>query len=647
MHSTPQMLPFRRLRPLIILGYCLAVVGCGSDHPDITQPVRSIMLGTPDVSPSTAPQNSDVRVEITATASTGNIDSIVGTLGGLRQVASGGSYTRTFPVTATGTLRLAAYAEGAIPVSTSVTVPMQSASLTTTSLAADTLTLGDSIHVVATLAPLYTAADSIVAVTGATRTRQVGASFSSWLVPSTTGIDSIIVSGYAIGAVSPVDTLVVTVLPVRPPPAPGRLNIVLILTDDQRSNTMQYMPITMSLIGNQGVVFSNAFASTPLCCPSRASILTGLYTHNHHVITNFAPLGGAPAFTDTSTIGTWLQNAGYRTALVGKYLNDYDKLRPWPYKPPGWNVWQAFKLPEYFNYNMVEGTTEVHHGFAPGDYSTDVLTAKAIAFIQSTPDSQPLFLYFTPYGPHAPAIPAPQDAGSFNGLLPWRPPSYNEADVGDKPTWVQGLPSVSQAKSDSNDAFRQRQIESLQSEDRAVGQIIQAMADAGRLDSTAIIFASDNGLAWGEHRYFTKNCVYEECIRVPLMIRAPGIAPRMDSHLVELIDLAPTLAFWARLPAPPARVNGLNLGPLLANPGAIWRTEILLEVLGRVPPPAPEALFSAVRTDHYLYSELTTGEKELYDVQADPFEMNNLAGDPGMAGVIAQLKALLDPLKVQ
>lgn len=433
--------------------------------------------------------------------------------------------------------------------------------------------------------------------------------------------------------------------PPPPPPdtTPGRLNIVLILTDDQRPNTLAYMPRTQALLVSQGVEFTNAFATTPLCCPSRSSILTGLYSHNHGVLGNFPPIGGAPRFVDTSTIATWLERSGYRTALIGKYLNAYDQLLPFPHRPPGWSTWRAFKVADYGSYVLVEDSVEIPFGAAPADYSTDVLATEAEAFIASTPDSQPLFLYFTPYAPHAPATPAPQDAGSFSSFPPWRPPSYNEADVSDKPAWVQGLPLMTAATSAATDSFVQHQIESLQAVDRAVDRLVQALARSGRLDSTVIIFASDNGMSWGEHRHLTKNCVYEECIRVPLIIRGPRIAPRQDTHLVALMDLAPTIAHLAGL-TPPGTVNGTDLGPLLENPGAPYRQDLLFEVLAQV---LGGATFSAVRTDRYMYSELTSGELELYDLQSDPYELNNLASDPSQAGLIATLRARLLALEAE
>jgi arylsulfatase A-like enzyme len=435
---------------------------------------------------------------------------------------------------------------------------------------------------------------------------------------------------------TPVDT--------TPPPTPRPLDVVLILTDDQRPITLAAMANTRALIFDQGVEFPNTFATTPLCCPSRASILTGLYTHNHGVLTNFPPLGGAPAFVDTSTIATWLAHAGYRTGYFGKYLNSYNDMLPWPYRPPGWSVWNAFKTPGTITSVLVDESVELALGPSPSEYSTDVLATRAVQFIQSTPANQPLFLFFAPYAPHVPADPALQDQGAFSSLPPWRPPSYNEADVSDKPGWVQALAPFTQVEIDSLDARVEREYESLLSVDRAVQQIVNALTLAGRLDSTVIIFTSDNGLSWGEHRWSTKNCVYEECILVPMAIRAPGIAPRQDAHLVELVDLAPTIAHYAKITMPhPA--NGMDLAPLLENPGTAWRSDVLLEVIARVQPPTTEALFSAIRTDRYVYVELTTGERELYDLSVDPYQLDNLAADPAQAALMATLSARLQVLK--
>lgn len=435
---------------------------------------------------------------------------------------------------------------------------------------------------------------------------------------------------------------VVQVIVDNPPPPP-RYNIILILTDDQRPATMAQMPLTMSLLGTPGVQFTNAFATTPLCCPSRASILTGQFTHNHHVLSNIAPWG-APVFSDQSTIATWMQSAGYRTGMVGKYLNLYDQLQPWPYQPPGWNYWAVFKQPKYASYKLVENGLEVSYGTSAAHYSTKLLATKAIGFINSTPATQPFFLIYAPYAPHQPATPATADKTLFSTLPKWRPPSFNELDVSDKPQWVRNLPRLTTAQISANDKFRLDQLRSLQSVDRAVRDIVNALIAAGRMATTAIIFTSDNGMSWGEHRWTAKNCLYEECIRVPFLALVPGVAPRMESNLIALTDLAPTFATWAGA-LPQQAVNGVSLDRLLTSPGTPWRQELLIEVLGPGDITSPEGLFSGVRTQRYAYAEYTSGELELYDLQTDPYQLTNVASDPANAALIAQLSTLVATLK--
>src|SRR6185295_14155599 len=243
---------------------------------------------------------------------------------------------------------------------------------------------------------------------------------------------------------------------VVPSPQPLRPNILFILTDDQRWDSTDgthgiagadVMPRTRAELGDSGIEFKNGFMTTPLCCPSRSSILTGSYAHRTGVYKNGGTNGGADDFNDVSTIATWLQGAGYRTSLMGKYLNGYAQL--WtspapPYVPPGWTEWRGAKNVAFFNYTMVEpdglgGYTEVAYGNAEADYSTDVLREKAKTFIsQSVALGEPFFLYLAFKAPHLPQIPAPRHDGLFQSISPWRPPSYNEPDVSDKPTWLQG-----------------------------------------------------------------------------------------------------------------------------------------------------------------------------------------------------------------
>lgn len=439
-------------------------------------------------------------------------------------------------------------------------------------------------------------------------------------------------------------------LAVTPGPSVGapRYDIVLILTDDQRWDTLQYMPNVTTLLAGRGVTFSNAFVTTPLCCPSRATILTGQYAHRHGVLDNDAPDGGATVFRDAQTIAVWLRNAGYRTALFGKYLNDYGALDA--YVPPGWSEWAARSGGPgiYYDYRLVEtGGTEVQYGTDAADYSTTVFTNKAVDFIASTPLGINLFLYLAPNAPHTPATPAPEDVGKFSSLAPWRPPSYNEADVSDKPQWVQDLPLITNG---DGGGLRRKQIESLQAVDRALARIVEALSRAGRLSNTVIVFLSDNGLSWGEHRWLNrKRCPYEECIRIPFVVLDPGAVgtPRVDEHPVLNLDLAPAILRWAEVTPPVSFPYGnRNLYDLLRNPGMAWRGEFLIELIGTPDPDPtlPPPLYSGIRkggAKGVVYIEYASGERELYDLQRDPYQLQNAYGDPIYASRIAEMQRLL------
>ncbi len=442
-------------------------------------------------------------------------------------------------------------------------------------------------------------------------------------------------------------SLPVTVTVNNPAPA-SPPDVIVILTDDQRWDTLQYMPLTTTHLARNGVEFTNAFTSISLCCPSRATMLTGLYSHNHGVLDNDpSRQGGAPNFKDTSTLSTWLQQAGYRTGLYGKYMNFYGVLTPWPYVPPGWNEWHAFKADglNYYNYTLVENGVEVPYGGQPADYSTNVLAAKAVSFIEGTPAGTPLFLYFTPYAPHHPFTPGPNDSVT---LPQWRPPNYNEGDVTDKPAWVRQLPAMSSSVQAAGDTIRNGQVASLFAVDRAVDAIVAALQRTGRLNNAVILFTSDNGFTWGEHRLpEDKSCAYEECNRVPLLIRAPGVAPRIDSSLISHIDFAPTIAELASV-RPEFPTDGVSLVGLLKNPGP-WREEILLEKLqglaGAAGPLGDLNRYHAIRASNLLYAEYFNGDREFYDLTADPYQLDNGVADPRNAGAILNLQQRLNYLK--
>jgi arylsulfatase A-like enzyme len=419
---------------------------------------------------------------------------------------------------------------------------------------------------------------------------------------------------------------------------PGPPTIVLILTDDQRWDTLWAMPHVQQDLVDHGVTFSNAFVVNSLCCPSRASILTGQYSHSTHVYWNHPPHGGFPSFKwhEHSTVATWLQKAGYTTALIGKYLNHYAKAGRAGYVPPGWTVWDGMAIDtvRYYNYSLDENGKVVRYDHRPQDYSTNVLTQKAVQTIHQT--KGPLFLYFSTSAPHGPANPAPRDTRSFAGLKPYRPPNFDEKDVSDKPAWVRGLPRFTAAKAARIDEFRRLQFQSLRDIDRSVERIVHALQATGRLRNSMIVFTSDNGIAWGEHRWTGKKDAYEESIRVPMVVRYDPLVhqPERDQHLVLNIDLAPTFAQLAGTSAPGA--EGMSLLPLLQSQDASWRSDFLIEHLAD--PQAPIPTFCAVRSERFLYVVYQTGEEELYDLQSDPYELTNRAADPTEASTLVQMR---------
>jgi arylsulfatase A-like enzyme len=415
-----------------------------------------------------------------------------------------------------------------------------------------------------------------------------------------------------------------------PAPGPQPPNIVVIVTDDQRWDTLGAMPNVRSLLGGHGVTFTNAFATTPLCCPSRASILTGRYARHTGVHDNLGPRGGAQAFDDASSIATWLDAAGYDTALVGKYLNGYRGLGRC-YIPPGWDEWNAiFEGPSqhYYDLTLAVNGRLVRYGRDPGDHQTEVLFDRAERFIEGA--GSPFFLYLAPSAPHLPAVPTAPDVGSFADLPPWRPASYGEPDRADKP-WDAVTDRLTDAYADQIDEDRQHMLESLRSVDRAIGRLVATLESEGELDRTFLVFTSDNGFLWGEHGLVSKAWAYEESIRVPLVIRTPWTTePRLDDQLVLNVDLASTLVELAGARAGLPQ-DGRSLVPLLrGEPGREWRRDFVVEWLGRDltstrrgPPP-----YSALRSERFLYVEYTNGWVELYDLAKDPFQLENLAADP-------------------
>jgi N-acetylglucosamine-6-sulfatase len=427
-------------------------------------------------------------------------------------------------------------------------------------------------------------------------------------------------------------------------------NIVFVLSDDEDIGIHAQMPRVKALIEEEGVTFEDFFTTYPLCCPSRASILRGQYPHNTLVLGNLPPEGGFLAFRhlglEGSTIATWLQGAGYRTAFYGKYLNGYAETDA---PAPDWDEWHAANNDGYFNvnYKLNENGKVVAYGGAPEDYLTDVIAGKAADHIRRfSAEGRPFFLYVATFAPHSPYNPAPRHKGMFRDAELPRPPSFNEDDVSDKPGFIQELPRLSEDQIAQITTHHRQRLECLQAVDELVETLVDTLKDTGELERTYIVYASDNGFHLGEHRMLEgKDTAYEEDIRVPLAIRGPGIPKGEQVSGIALnIDLAATFAAWAGIPTPDF-VDGRSLMPLVDNPGAPWRRSFLIQRLGLESDErlAPANAF-AIRTGRYTYVAYNNGEREMYDLATDPDQLQSIERTADKA-LIAALAARLIELR--
>ncbi len=407
-----------------------------------------------------------------------------------------------------------------------------------------------------------------------------------------------------------------------------RPNFLVIISDDQRYDTMEFMPITQKLIFDQGVTFSNGYVTTPLCCPSRASILTGMYAHNNNVRQNEDKL-------TVRTIAEDMHDAGYFTGLVGKYLNS------WSDNPrPEFDYWVSFwggTPKRYYEPRLnINGT----RGKIPG-YITYLLKDHVIEFLDLAAQKEnPFFLLFTPNAPHEPYTPANEDLGLYTGLPLYRPPSFNEADISDKPYWFEIKALRTPEEIASIDQVRLAEIQTLASLDRSIGEIIKKLEEIGELDNTVIIYMSDNGKAWFEHRLDSKNNVYEESIKVPYALRYPTLVPEpyIEKRLVSNIDIAPTVYELSGLTIPDS-VDGLSMTRLFST-DADWRETLIIESW---PDPRP---WVAIHTEYQIYVETENDKSEYYDLSVDPYQLNNAIDDPKYKNVIGYLKKIMDKDKI-
>lgn len=435
----------------------------------------------------------------------------------------------------------------------------------------------------------------------------------------------------------------------RPP------NLIVILVDDQRADAVGFahppdpdgdrpaMPATVDRLMAEGVVFRNAFATSPICGPSRAALLTGRYAHGNRVFRNEGLRGGA-FFDDRDTLAGWLQAAGYRTGFFGKYMNQYSlrwasPLRS-PRAPPGWDDWRSFDHPgsvPHFGFSMVENGEVVRYDEA--DYSTDVLAVQALDFVDAVEgDDRPFLLWFSAATPHHPWTPAPRHQGAFDSGPYYAPPSLFEHDVSDKPDWVGRLQGDTYLRRLGADLLRRRQLEMQLSVDEFVADLMARLDALGIGDETVVIYTSDNGQAWGEHRWTSKGCPWEECIRVPLIVRYPALAPlpRVDESLFSLVDLPATLADLAGAPMP-ADLDGRSRAATLDYTAEREPEGVLVEAYE---PPVLE--WVALRESRYKLVVYAHGPIELYDLRADPLELESLAAEPDQQARIAEMRAQLD-----
>jgi N-acetylglucosamine-6-sulfatase len=439
---------------------------------------------------------------------------------------------------------------------------------------------------------------------------------------------------------------------------PDAPNIVVVMTDDQDLASIEVMPTVRHEIINEGVEFTNSFVALSECCPSRATFLTGQHAHNHEVETSKPPKGGYPRLDSANTLPVWLRDAGYRTGQVGRYLNYYGNPKQGtdPLEvPPGWDDWHVpvehteFQM---YGYTLNENGELVDYGDAPSDYQTDVFAERAVEFIESSSEgADPFFLWVTPLAPHSEGVlddvvearrnprPAPRDDGAFEDEEVPQPPSFGEPDESDKPDVVReaaNLPSAAGPDPTLEGEYRGR-LESLLAVDRMVGEIVAALRRTGELEDTYLVFTSDNGYLLGEHRQVGKHLVFEESIRVPLAIRGPGVeAGETRPEPVQNVDLAPTITELAGV-----RAQRVVDGVPLLGPGPLDPDRDLF-----VSYPQSALAYDAVRSaDGFTYAEYEAGDVELYDLNEDPFQLENVAEDPAYAEARDRLAARLEELR--
>jgi arylsulfatase A-like enzyme len=435
---------------------------------------------------------------------------------------------------------------------------------------------------------------------------------------------------------------------LREAEASTRPNILFILTDDQEPHSLDRMGKVQGRLVNEGVHFTRAFVTTPTCCPSRATFLRGQYAHNHGTVSADPQTGGWQQFRadgrERSTIATWLNPAGYTTGYMGKYMNGYGRRSDTTHVPRGWDRWWGWQghRAKFGDYYKVNEDGEIRTYDRRQLHDTDYLSRQAEAFVRDRRDERrPWFLVVAPHTAHEPAFAAERHQDLFRKAQMPKPPSFNEVDVSDKPEWIRNKPELDPQKvAEAAEYWRQRQRD-LQSADDLVGNVVGALADTNQLSNTYVVYTSDNGYLHYRHRVKGKGAPYEEAIGVPLIVRGPGVPQgAARDQIVANTDWAPTIARWAGV-QPPDFVDGRLFSPLLRSSPPPWRERFLIEWLH---PTAGHAWRGVRTSDGTTYAEYyVTGERELYRLDADPYQLENAYGsaDSATIGTLEdQLRAL-------
>jgi arylsulfatase A-like enzyme len=401
--------------------------------------------------------------------------------------------------------------------------------------------------------------------------------------------------------------------------AARRPNVLIIMTDDQRAGTIKYMPRTRRWFKRAGTSFINAYSTTPLCCPSRTSIFTGRYAHNHGVKNNHL----TDELEQKSTLQRYLKEAGYRTALFGKYLNSWAVTWDPPYFD-AWATWSRGGGHYYNNQWNVRGRVKTIK-----KYSTDFIKRRAVRFLERAErdDRRPWLLYLTPVAPHRPFTPEPDYARARVPV--WKSnPAVSERDKRDKPPYVQ----QKRVRLKRVEQIRRQQLRTLMSVDELVGRVFGLLKRQNEKRRTVAFFLSDNGYLWGEHGLALntgKRPPYVPSVRIPMVVRWPGRvgASKTTRRLVANIDVAPTVLDAANVePSSRWPLDGRSL----LGGGA--RRRLLLEYwvdVGRTPEWAATQTAAYQYIEYYEEDGTTVAFREYYDLAGDRWELRNLLADRG------------------